>query len=437
MTRRKAEAPISQAVPGLAARRGALILIGTVLDRGAMLHDSGLTGEPAERAEARGLADLTLRRLGQIDEALGRLVDRMPGPPVRHVLRLMAAELLFAGTAPHAAVDLGVRLVRGVKGGGRFAGLVNAVGRRLAAEGASIVAAQDAARLNAPGWLWKALRADWGEAVAQAMAGAHLAPAPLDLTPRDPAEANALAAELGAELLPTGTLRLAGRPQVSALPGYERGAWWVQDAAAALPARLLPGAGARVLDLCAAPGGKTMQLAAAGARVTALDLSARRMDWLRENLARTGLEAECVVADALDWAPGAPAAPFDAVLIDAPCSATGTVRRHPDLAWRQGTPDLDALTALQARMLDRAAAWLGPGGVLVFCTCSLIRAEGEQQARRFLERTPGLQRLPIAPGEAGIAAEFLTREGDLRTRPDQWAARGGLDGFFAARFRRL
>ncbi len=431
--RRKQAAESGDAAPGLAARRGALFLIGSVLDRGAMLHDAGLTGEPAERAEARGLADLTLRRLGQVDEALGRLVERMPRPPAAHVLRLMAAELMFAGTAPHAAVDLAVRLVEGAKGDGRFKGLVNAVGRRLAAEGAGIVAAQDAGRLNTPRWLWKALRTDWGETAARAMAMAHLEAAPLDLTPRDAAEAGTLAAALGGDLLATGSVRLPARPQVTALPGYDRGAWWVQDAAAALPARLVPADGARVLDLCAAPGGKTMQLAAAGARVTALDLSARRMEWLRENLARTGLAAELVVAEALEWTPEAP---FDAVLIDAPCSATGTIRRHPDLPRREGAIDLGALVALQARLLDRAAEWVAPGAVLVFCTCSLIRAEGETQVRRFLERRADVERLPLRPGEAGIPDEFVTTRGDFRTRPDQWAGLGGLDGFFAARFRR-
>ena len=435
MTRRaRQKSENAAAVPGLAARRGALFLIGSVLDRGSMLHDAGLTGGAAERAEARGLADLTLRRLGQVDDALGRLVARMPAPPVLHALRLMAAELMFGGTAPHAAVDLAVRLVKEARGGARFAGLVNAVGRRLAQDGAGIAARQDAARLNTPSWLWEALALDWSEAAARSMAEAHLVPAPIDLTARDAAEAEALAATLGAEVLPSGTLRLPGRPQISTLPGYDRGAWWVQDAAAALPARLIPEpAGRRVLDLCAAPGGKTMQLAAAGARVTAVDLSARRMEWLGENLARTGLAADCVVADALDWTPEAP---FDAVLLDAPCSSTGTIRRHPDLPRRIGGMDVSGLVDLQARLLDRAAGWVAPGGVLVFCTCSLLRAEGETQARRFLARRGDFERMPVAPGEAGIPEEFITAQGDLRTRPDQWGGLGGLDGFFAARFRR-
>ncbi|MHA1529425.1 MAG: RsmB/NOP family class I SAM-dependent RNA methyltransferase [Alphaproteobacteria bacterium] len=434
------------AVPGLLARAGALHLIGAVLERGAMLDEAGLRGSPAERAEARGLADLTLRRLGQIDDALGRFVGRMPKPPVNHVLRLMAAELIFAGTAPHAAVDLAVRLVKRVRGAAKLSGMVNAVGRRLAGHGAEIAAGQDAARLNTPPWLWKQLAADWGAAAARAMAMAHLVPAPHDLTLANQADAAPLAAEIGAEVLETGSLRLAGRPQISTLPGFAEGAWWAQDAAAALPARLIPEPQAkRVLDLCAAPGGKTMQLAAAGARVTALDISAGRMARLGENLARTGLAAECVVADALEWAPDlAVAEPFDAILLDAPCSASGTIRRHPDLPHRQArgrnsrqnASDLKALTSLQARLLDRAAGWLAPGGVLVFCTCSLVKAEGEDQARRFLDRAQGFERLPAEPGEAGIPADFLTPSGDLRTRPDFWGERGGIDGFFAARFRR-
>ncbi len=420
--------------PGLTARQGARALLSAVLDRGSMPDASALAGGPAERAEAGGLADLTLRRLGQIDALLGRFMHRMPRPPVLHVLRLMAAELVFAGTAPHAAVDLAVRLARQGRGGAGLAGMVNAVGHRLAKEGADLAAAQDAARLCTPGWLWGRLSSDWGTSAARAIATAHLSGAPIDLTPRDPPGAGALAAPLGAALLPTGTLRLAQRPQISALPGFADGQWWAQDAAAALPARLVPEpAGKRVLDLCAAPGSKTLQLAAAGAKVTALDLSEARMARLSENLARTGLAAESVVTDALDWAPDAP---FDAIFLDAPCSATGTIRRHPDLPWRRGGPDVKGLAALQAQLLDRAADWVAPGGTLVFCTCSLLKAEGEDQARGFLASHPGFARMPIAPGEAGIPAGFLTPEGDLRTRPDLWPDQGGLDGFFAARFRR-
>lgn len=421
-----------ETVPGLVAREGALHLIGSVLDRGAMLDEAGLRGSPAERAEAHGLADLTLRRLGQVDGALDRFVGKMPRPPVNHVLRLMTAELIFAGTAPHAAVDMAVRLTKRGKGTARLSGMVNAVGRRLAEHGAGIAAEQDAARLNTPDWLWTRLSDDWGDDAAREIAQAHLTPAPHDLTLANAADTAAMAREVEAEPLPTGSIRLAGRPQISALPGFAEGAWWAQDAAAALPARLIPDPeGKRVLDLCAAPGGKTMQLAAMGAQVTALDLSKRRMERVAQNLARTGLEAECVVADALKWAPDQG---FDAILLDAPCSATGTIRRHPDLPRRQDGVDLKPLTGLQSQLLDRAAAWLAPGGILVFCTCSLLTAEGEDQARRFLKRHAGLARLPVQAGEAGIPQEFLTVEGDLRTRPDFWPERGGVDGFFAARF---
>ena len=416
-------------VPGLAARRMALRLLDGVLGEGAMLEE-GAGGSGAERAEARGLAELTLRRLGQVDDALRRFVERPPAGTGRQILRLMAAELLFGGTAPHAAVDMGVRLAQGGKRTARLAGLVNAVGRKLSSD-KDFLAEQDAARLNTPGWLARAMAGDWGEDAARAMAEAHIAGAPHDLTLRAPGDAGALAAELGARVLPTGSLRLPGRPQLTALPGFEAGAWWVQDAAAALPARLVPHpAGRRVLDLCAAPGGKTMQLAAAGARVTALDISAARMERLRENLARTGLEAETVVADALDWQPEAP---FDAVLLDAPCTATGTIRRHPDLPHRTDGRGLSALVELQRRLLDRAWGWVTPGGVLVFCTCSLLKAEGEAQAADFLARTAGAVAAPVGAGEA--PAEFIA-DGWLRTRPDFWADRGGLDGFFAGRFAR-
>jgi 16S rRNA (cytosine967-C5)-methyltransferase len=425
------KARTDEVVPGLVARQGALNLIGLVLDRGDMLDEAGMRGSPAERAEAHGLADLTLRRLGQIDAVLERFVGKMPKTPVNHIFRLMAAELIFARTAPHAAVDLGVRMVKLTRGAAKFSGMVNAVGRRLAEHGAGIALGQDAARLNTPNWLWQSLTADWGEDAARAMAVAHLTQAPHDLTLTAAAEAQALAREIAAAVLPSGSLRLTNRPQISALPGYEEGIWWLQDAAAALPARLiLMPHGKRVLDLCAAPGGKTLQLAAAGARVTALDISARRIERVAENLARTGLTAEIVVADALGWAPEQP---FDAILLDAPCSSVGTIRRHPDLSWRQTGIDLAVLTALQRRLLDRAAGWLAPGGVLVFCTCSLLRAEGEEQAHGFLDRNAGFERLPIG---AGIPSEFVTAEGDLRTRPDFWAERGGVDGFFAARFRR-
>jgi 16S rRNA (cytosine967-C5)-methyltransferase len=422
--------------PGYAARRGAAQLLAAVLDRGRIPDEARLDGPPETRAEARALADLALRRLGQIDAVLGRLVARAPKPPVRQALRVMAAEILFGGGAAHAAVDLAVRQVKGGREA-RAAGLVNAVGRRLAAEGPTLVVEATraaapgldgeaaAARVNTPDWLWERLAADWGEARAGAIAAAHLVAPPIDLSPRDPAEAEALADLLGAERLPTGSLRLPARRQVSALPGFEAGRWWVQDAAAALPAALLPADAGRVLDLCAAPGGKTLQLAARGARVTALDISEARLDRLRENLARTGLAAEIVCADAFDWAPEAP---FDAVLLDAPCSATGTIRRHPDLPRRLDPAGLADLEDLQGRLLARAWDWVRPGGTLVYATCSLLRSEGEDRAARFRAET-GARPAPVS-------GPFAAAEGDMRTLPDLWSQRGGLDGFFAARFTR-
>lgn len=427
-TGRGGAAPQPKGPQGLGPRLAAIAALAAVLDRGRMLEqtamDAGASGP--ERAEALGLADLTLRRLGQIDALLGSLVDRMPKPPVRHILRLMVAEMLFAGRAPHAAVDSAVRLTRMARAP-RLAGLVNAVGRRVAAEGAALAEAQDAPALALPDWLAQRLAAEWGAEAARAIAAAQLDPAPHDLTPRDPAGAAALAEALGGTGLPTGSVRLGTRPQLSALPGYSEGAWWAQDAAAALPARMVGARpGMRVLDLAAAPGGKTMQFAAAGAEVTALDISEKRMARLEENLARTGLTAERVVADALDWTPERP---FDAILLDAPCTATGTIRRHPDLPHRLAPESVAGLTALQARLIDRAWGWLVPGGCLVYCTCSLFRAEGEDQATAALNRLPGAERAPWA-------GPFATPEGDLRTRPDMWAEHGGLDGFFATRLRR-
>jgi len=414
--------------PGLAPRRAALKAARAVLAEGAMLDDAHLPGAPAERAEALALADITLRRLGQIDALLAKMMDRRPAEPARSILRLMTAEIVFAARAPHAAVDMGVRLAKDA-GAGRSAGLVNAIGRRLAREGAGLAALQDAPRLCTPRWLWERLTRDWGTEAARAIAAAHLTPAAHDLSLRPGADPAPLLAIEGAVRLPTGTIRLPRGGQLSALPGHAEGDWWAQDAAAALPAAMLaPMPGTRVLDLAAAPGGKTMQLAAMGAEVTALDISEPRVARLRENLARTGLGADPVVADALGWEPDRP---FDAILLDAPCSATGTIRRHPDLPHRFRPKQLAELTALQARLLDRAWGWLAPGGRLVYATCSLLTSEGEAQAEAALARLPGAA---LAPWDGA----FATEAGHLRTRPDLWPegwpGPAGLDGFFATCF---
>ncbi|MEM8751378.1 MAG: transcription antitermination factor NusB [Pseudomonadota bacterium] len=412
----------------LAARRGALALLAGVVERGAPIEEDALPAaiEGADRARALSLAREAARRIAAADAVLARFMKRPAEPPAREILRLGAVEMLAAGSAPHGVVGAAVELAKGAKA---HPGLVNAVLRRVGAEGPAIWAKLDHPRLAAPEWLWKALRADWGKAGAASIADAHLSPAPLDLTPKD-GDADALAARLGGAALPTGSVRLERPGRISALPGYEAGDWWAQDAAAAAPARLAgPGEGRRALDLCAAPGGKTMQLAAAGWLVEAVDADARRLERLRRNLSRTGLSAEVVEADALERRSG----PYDLVLLDAPCSATGTIRRHPELPHlREGAGDLPAL---QRRLL--AAAWdqTAPGGRLIFCTCSLLKAEGEAQANAFLKTHEDAEREPIAAEEVGDAA-FVTPAGDFRARPDLWAERGGIDGFFAARFRR-
>ncbi|TPE52280.1 methyltransferase domain-containing protein [Amaricoccus solimangrovi] len=422
-------------MPGLAARSAAAALLAGVLERGASLADqiaapagplAGLV--PADRARAQALATGALRHLGRIDAVLSAFLTKPPAAPALNALRLAVAETRLDAVPAHAAVDAAVRLTRQHPKGRHLAGLVNAVGRRIGERGAELW--ETAAEAETPPWLAKPLRRAYGPEVLAAITAAHHAgPPPVDLTPRDPAAAALWAERLGAELLPTGSLRLRTRSQLSALPGYESGDWWVQDVAAALPARLLgPVAGLRVLDLCAAPGGKTLQLAAAGARVTALDISEGRLGRLRDNLARTGLGAEIVVADARDWAPEAP---FDAILLDAPCSATGTIRRHPDLPHLRGGAEVAALTGLQAALLARAWTWLAPGGRLVYCVCSLLPAEGEERIARFRAETPEARPLP-PPAGLGLDPAWITPEGALRTRPDFWAERGGMDGFFAA-----
>jgi len=418
--------------PGLAARRAAAALVAGVLERGLSLGEQAEAAggplaalAPSERARAQALAAGTLRHLGRIDTMLAPFLRKPPPAPAMNALRLAVAELNLDRVPPHAAVDGAVRLVSGGKGR-HLAGMVNAVARRVAEGGATLWEAAPEAPL--PEWLAGPIAAAWGAQVVDDIAEAHRRGAPVDLTPRRPEED--WAGRLGAERLPTGSLRLPGKGQVSGLPGYAEGAWWVQDAAAALPVRLLGDlAGRRVLDVCAAPGGKTLQLAAAGAEVTALDLSPARLGRLRENLARTGLSARVVVADALGWEPEAP---FDAVLVDAPCSASGTIRRHPDLPHLRTGGELGPLLALQAALLARAWGWLAPGGRLVYCVCSLLPAEGEGQVARFLAATPGAR--VVAPDAAALGVEpgWIDGAGGLRLRPDYWPERGGMDGFYAA-----
>ncbi len=416
--------------PGLAARAAAAALLAGVLERRESLADLTAAEDgpltrlaPADRARARTLATSVLRHLGRIDALLGRFLRKAPPPAARDALRIAVVEIHLDGVPAHAAVDGAVRLVLTHAKGKHVSGLVNAVARRVAEGGAALWDAVPEAPM--PDWIADPVHAAWGADVLAAIEAAHLAPAPIDITLRGDTPEG-----LAADPLPTGSLRLRGRPRISALPGFAEGAWWVQDVAAALPARLLgPIADQRVLDLCAAPGGKTAQLAAAGGRVTALDISEPRLRRLRENLARTGLSAEIVVADALSWSPEAA---FDAILLDAPCSATGTLRRHPDLPRLRTGRELAALTELQAALLARAWAMLRPGGRLVYCTCSLLPAEGEARIATFLGATPDARQLRPDPAPLGIQPRWLDAAGGLRTRPDYWAERGGMDGFYAA-----
>ncbi|WP_340110421.1 RsmB/NOP family class I SAM-dependent RNA methyltransferase [Pikeienuella sp. HZG-20] len=414
----------------LKARGGALTLIDATIGSGAALDEAALPSglAAAERARALTLARATLRHLGATDAILAHFMKRPAARPAQMILRLGATEILALDEAAHGVVDSAVRLAKSEKKTAPLAGLINAVLRRVAEEGPAVWTALDRPRLSTPDWLWRALRADWGKTGAAAIAAAHLAPAPLDLTPKD-GDAAALAARLGGAATPSGSVRLRRPGRLTELPGYAEGDWWAQDAAAAIPARLAgPGAGRRALDLCAAPGGKTMQLAAAGWAVTALDSSAPRMKRLAENLARTGLAAEIIVADALDWA----AAPFDLVLLDAPCTATGTIRRHPELPYIRSGGEVGAVAALQKRLLDAAWRLTAPRGTLIYATCSLFHAEGEAQTNAFLKARPDASRAPIGAEEIGDAA-LLTRAGDFRARPDHWPELGGLDGFYASR----
>jgi 16S rRNA (cytosine967-C5)-methyltransferase len=422
----------------LASRRAALELLGSCLDRGQPLDDAlgshnGFAAlVPRDRAFVRLLLATTLRRLGEIDGVLGELIERPiddTGIAAIHALRLGAAQLLFLGTPPHAAVDTSVRLVEQANLP-YLKGLTNAVLRRIAREGVALLAtAPDAAHLNTPEWLWASWVESYGEETARAIAAAHLVEAPLDITPRSNTETWAV--QLEAEILPTGTLRRPAGGYIADLPGFAEGAWWVQDAAATLPARLMGDLnGKRVADLCAAPGGKTMQLCAAGAAVTAVDVSARRMVRLGENLTRSGLSAELVTSDVGKWKTSEK---FDAVLLDAPCSGTGTLRRHPDIAWLKGEDDIARLTLTQDRLLLRAIELLAPGGTLIYAVCSLQQDEGPARIEGLLARRPRLKRVPVQPDELPGLEAAITPAGDVRTLPSMWAERGGIDGFYVAR----
>ncbi len=431
------------ATDNMAARRAALTLLETVLvqkqplDAALENSDKFRALPQRDRGFVRMLVATTLRRLGQIDDLIERNLDR-PGSlrnrTIANILRLGVTQIVFMEVPDHASVDTSVRLVEmaGMEGQKGFA---NAVLRNITRTYKELVPRQDEARINTPEWLLKIWIKDYDLRLAAEIATANLAEAPLDITVKDPGSKNFWGNALKASELSTGTLRRAGGGPVQELEGYDSGAWWVQDAAAALPAKLFgPLEGKHVIDLCAAPGGKTVQMAAMGAFVTALDRSAQRLKRLEENLARLGLadKVEIAAADASQWQPADGQAP-QRILLDAPCTATGTIRRHPDILHLKTAQDMESLTAVQARLLDNAADILGVGGLLIYCTCSLQRAEGEDQIERLLAARPDMQRVPIAAAEVGNYTELVDANGDLRILPFHLAPHGGMDGFYAAR----
>ena len=424
---------MTEPVSGVAARAAALDLLTAALERRAGLDEALASPalralEPRDRAFARALVMATLRRLGPIDQALQARLNRAPPDAVVHILRLGVAQAFVLQVPIHAAVGATVELAASRKTTANFKGLVNAVLRALTREPPEL---SDPDAL-APPWLYARWSAAYGPEAARAIAALIAEEPATDLSLRDGADAQALAADLEAEILPGGSLRTERRGDLASWPGFAEGKWWVQDASAAVAARLLDvQPGQTVLDLCAAPGGKTLQLAAAGGEVTALDRSAPRLKRVSENLARMALSAQVVTADAIDWRDGRM---FDAVLLDAPCSATGTFRRNPDVLWAASPADVASLSAVQSRLLDSAARRVKPGGRLVYCVCSLEPEEGEGQVAAFLARTPGFAVEPAAPGEGGAPEASLLADGTLRILPQHRP--GGTDGFFVARFRK-
>ncbi|MES5484581.1 RsmB/NOP family class I SAM-dependent RNA methyltransferase [Bradyrhizobium sp. INPA03-11B] len=433
-------------VPGLAARRIAADILDGVLHKHRTLDDQldGAGAHPGlksladrDRALMRRLVSTILRKLGTLGHLLSRLLDRgipTDAPRAQSALLIGAAQILWMDVPDHAAVDLSVRLVQSDRRAAKYAGLVNAVLRRCAREGQGLIDEISTQTLDLPPWMLARWNAHYGEATAREMALALGHEPSLDLTVKS--DAAQWASRLHGETLPTGTVRTLLQGSVTMLPGFAEGQWWVQDAAAALPVRLFGDIkGKAIADLCAAPGGKTAQLALAGAQVTAVDRSPARVARLRENLTRLALQADTVVADAAEWP--AEAASFDGILVDAPCTSTGTIRRHPDVAWLRQEGDIAALSALQKRLLQKATHLLKPGGTLVYCTCSLEPEEGEHAIAALLASESGLRRAPVETSEVAGLDDIITADGDLRTLPSHLPNAdprlGGLDGFYAAR----
>ncbi len=412
---------------GIPARKAAIHLLEKVTAEGNLISECMAAGvldalAPEDRARAQRLATLTLRWLERVDRLLARHLRKAPPDFVRNALRLGTAELI-AGGAAHGVVNDVVQIIGRHRRHGALKGLANAVLRKVAQTEPAKWEGLRIPRL--PNWLRKPLVRAWGPDAVAGMERAHFAAAPVDLT--IPGGAEAWADRLPGVILPNGSLRLNDPGQISTLPGYDEGAWWVQDAAATFAVHwLAPKKGETVLDLCAAPGGKTMQIAATGAQVRAVDSSANRLERLRQNLARTGLVANIATGDVFDET-GA----YDAVLLDAPCSATGTIRRHPDLPFAKDGSEFGALIDLQSAMIDHAWSLVRPGGRLVFCTCSLLPDEGEVQGEEALARLPGAT--AASCDLPGVDPAWITEEGGLRLRPDYWPELGGMDGFYVLR----
>ncbi len=426
--------------PGMPARRAALDilqLVGpeTTLDEALNECRSFNALEGADRGFARLIATSVLRRRGALDHVIGEYVDRpLPGRAYRvmQILRAAAAQAIFLETPDHAVVSTAVALAQDMRESAGYDKMVNAVARRICENGKTLIADLPP-RIDTPGWLWRSFEKAYGPTGARALAKAHQREAPIDLTPKEKDDALAVADAVKGFVVGAGSVRLSARASVPSLPGYDDGRWWVQDAAAALPATLFGDiAGKRVYDLCAAPGGKTQQLAAAGARVTAVDQSGPRLKLIVDNLERTKLRVETIKEDVIRWTPEQKA---DAILLDAPCSATGTIRRHPDILWSKTPDDVAGLSRIQGQMLDHALSLLAPGGTLVYCVCSLQPEEGERQIEALLKKREDVTRAPIMADEVGDFAQAITRDGDIRTLPSMLAAEGGVDGFYVARLR--
>ena len=440
--------PAEKKKAGLEVRATAAKLLAAVVDRKISLDGilDPMHGTPAykqlsdaDRALTRAILLSALRHLPRIEAALGSLLET-PLPEgaraLQHVLAVAAAQILYLDVPSHAVVDLAVEQAQRDPRNRRFAKLVNAVLRRLVREKQAVLD-RVATVSPAPEWFIARLNTAYGPEEAERITEAQLTPPSIDLTVKS--NADEWAERLGGRVLPTGSIRLPSfEGSVTALPGYQEGEWWVQDAAASIPARLFGDVkGKRIADLCAAPGGKTAQLVVAGADVIAVEQSANRLARLRENLTRLGLQAETVKGDLFDFRPETP---LDGVLLDAPCSSTGTTRRHPDVLWTKGPEDVEKLAALQARMLDHAVTLVKPGGLIVFSNCSLDPLEGEDLVADLVKRNPDLERVPVDHGRWPGLQSAITPQGEFRTTPAMLPAEtgsaGGMDGFFACVLRR-